>query len=90
MSAPIRKCRHGLRFANFGSSGSRASIEGAGTIGIPDAPTAFGNLRMSVKIGADGVDTAQLRELAAWGEAQSPVSCTLRARPSVAIDIAVV
>ena len=38
---------------------------------------------------ADGVDAAQLRELAAWGEAHSPVSCTLRARPSVAFDVAV-
>src|SRR5262245_47859008 len=37
-----------------------------GLVGIPDAPTAFGNLRMSVKIGADGVDAAQLREPAAW------------------------
>jgi len=64
--------------------------DACGLVGIPDAPTAFGNLRMSVKIGAHGVDAAQLRELAAWGEAHSPVSCTLRARPSVAIDIAVV
>jgi uncharacterized OsmC-like protein len=61
-----------------------------GLVGIPDAPTALGNLRMSVRIGADGVDAAQLRELAAWGEANSPVSCTLRERPPVALDVSVV
>jgi uncharacterized OsmC-like protein len=61
-----------------------------GLVGIPDVPTGLGNLRMSVRIGADGVDAAQLRELAAWGEANSPVSCTLRAQPSIAVDIEVV
>lgn len=60
-----------------------------GLVGIPDAPTALGSLRMSVRIGADGVDAAQLRELAAWGEAFSPVSCTLRSQPSVAVAIEV-
>ncbi len=61
-----------------------------GLVGISDVPTALGNLRMSVRIGADGVDEAQLRALAAWGEANSPVSCTLRDRPHVALDVAVV
>jgi hypothetical protein len=61
-----------------------------GLVGIPDAPTALCNLRMSVRIGADGIDTAHLRELAVWGEAHSPVSCTLRGQPSVAVDIEVV
>jgi uncharacterized OsmC-like protein len=60
-----------------------------GLVGIPDAPTALGNLRMSVRIAADGIDEATLRELAAWGEAHSPVSCTLRDRPAVAVDVAV-
>jgi uncharacterized OsmC-like protein len=58
-----------------------------GLVGIPDAPTAFGNLRMSVRIGAVSVDAARLRELAAWGGAHSPVSCTLRAKPSVDIEV---
>jgi uncharacterized OsmC-like protein len=61
-----------------------------GLVGIADVPTALANLRMSVKIGADGIDEAQLRELAAWGEANSPVSCTLRERPPVALDVSVV
>jgi uncharacterized OsmC-like protein len=61
-----------------------------GLVGIPDAPTALGDLRLSIRLGADGVGEAQLRELAAWGEANSPVSCTLRDRPEVKLDIAVV
>jgi uncharacterized OsmC-like protein len=61
-----------------------------GLVGIPDVSTALGSLRMSVRIGADGVDDARLRELAAWGEANSPVGCTLRDRPRVALEIDVV
>jgi uncharacterized OsmC-like protein len=61
-----------------------------GLVGIPDVPTALSSLRMSIRIGADGTDEATLRELAAWGEAHSPVSCTLRDRPAVAVDVALV
>jgi uncharacterized OsmC-like protein len=60
-----------------------------GLVGIPDVSTALGGLRMSIRIGADGIDEATLRELAAWGEAHSPVSCTLRDRPAVAFDVTV-
>jgi uncharacterized OsmC-like protein len=61
-----------------------------GLVGIADIPTALDNLRILLTIGADGVEIATLRELAAWGEAHSPVSCTLRGGPSIAVDIAVV
>lgn len=61
-----------------------------GLVGIPDVPTTLGNLRMSIRIGADGADDATLRDLAAWGEANSPVSCTLRDRPAVAVNVSVV
>lgn len=60
-----------------------------GLVGIPNVSTALGNLRMSIRIAANGVDEATLRELAAWGEANSPVSCTLRDRPPVAVDISI-
>jgi uncharacterized OsmC-like protein len=58
-----------------------------GLVGIPDVPTALGKLRMSIRIGAEGVDEAQLRDLVTWSEAHSPVSCTLRDRPLVALDV---
>jgi len=86
--------RHARRHAGIAITTLEVKVESDsdayGLVGIADAPTTFGNLRMSVKIGAEGVDAAQLRELAAWGEAHSPVSCTLPARPSVAFDVAVV
>ncbi len=61
-----------------------------GLVGIPEVSSALGDMRMAITIGADGIDAAQLRELAAWGEAHSPVSCTLRASPLIAIEISVV
>jgi hypothetical protein len=42
---------------------------------------------MSIKLGARGASEAQLRELAAWGEAQSPVGCTVRAAPAMTVEI---
>jgi hypothetical protein len=52
-------------------------------------PTALGSLRMSIKLAADGADEATLRELAAWSEAHSPVSCTLRDRVPVAVEVVI-
>ena len=59
-----------------------------GLVGIPDVRTALGNMRMSVRIGAEGVNASMLRELAEWCDAHSAVSCTLRDRAPVAIEIA--
>jgi uncharacterized OsmC-like protein len=61
-----------------------------GLVGITGIPTALDGIRMTIKIGADGIAEPQLRELAAWGEAHSAVSCTLRERPQVGVEIAVV
>ena len=61
-----------------------------GLVGIPNVPTTFGDMRMSIKIGADGVDQSRLREIAAWGEAHSPVSCTVRDHPPVTTRVSVV
>jgi hypothetical protein len=47
-------------------------------------------MRMSIRIGADGVEESRLRELAMWAEGHSPVSCTLRDSPPVTLDISVV
>jgi uncharacterized OsmC-like protein len=61
-----------------------------GIVGIPNAPTAFAGMRMSIRIGADGVDESRLRELAMWGEARSPVNCTLRDHSPLTLDISMV
>ena len=55
-----------------------SELDARGLVGIPEIPTALGNMRMSVTIGAEGVDETRLRELAAWGEEYSPVGCTIR------------
>jgi uncharacterized OsmC-like protein len=48
------------------------------------------SLRTKVRIGADGATPAQLREIVAWGEAHSPVGCTLRRAPDPATDVEIV
>jgi uncharacterized OsmC-like protein len=68
----------------------QSESDARGLVGIADIPTALSGMRMSIKIGAAGVDESRLRDLAAWGEANSPVSCTLRERPPVAVEVSVV
>lgn len=68
----------------------QSESDARGLVGIDGVPTALGGMRMSIRIGADGVDEATLRELATWGESTSPVSCTLRERPPVALEVSVV
>lgn len=58
-----------------------------GLVGIPGVSTALEKLRMSIRIGAAGVAEAELRELATWGETNSPVGCTLRDPRAVTIEI---
>lgn len=67
----------------------QSESDARGLVGIDDVPTALGSMRMSIKLSADGVDEATLRALAAWGEAHSPVSCTMRDRVPVAVEVAV-
>jgi uncharacterized OsmC-like protein len=60
-----------------------------GLTGIDGVSTALSGMRMSIEIGAD-VPDQQLRDVATIGEAQSPVNCTLRERPPLAIDVSLV
>lgn len=56
-----------------------------GILGLDEAvPAGFTALRMRVKIGADG---AELRSLVEWGEAHSPVTCTVRDAPPRRLEI---
>lgn len=48
------------------------------------------SLRTKVKIGAEDATPAQLREIVAWGEAHSPVGCTIRHAPSATTDVEIV
>lgn len=62
-----------------------------GLLGLDENVSAglFG-LRTRVKIGAEGATPAQLREIVEWGEAHSPVGCTIRNAPSATTDIEIV
>jgi uncharacterized OsmC-like protein len=48
------------------------------------------SLRTKVTIGADGVTPAALREIVAWGEAHSPVGCTIRRAPNATTAVEIV
>ena len=61
-----------------------------GLLGMDDTSAALSDVRMNVEIEAEGASQEQLRELVEWAEAHSPVSCTLRKSPPVALDIQVV
>jgi hypothetical protein len=61
-----------------------------GILGLDDRiPAGQSAVRATVKIrGNANSDT--LREIAAWGEAHSPVGCTVRDAPAYSFDIEVV
>ena len=47
-------------------------------------------MRMKVRIAAPGASPDALREIVAWGEAHSPVSCTLKHAPACSLHVEVV
>ena len=62
-----------------------------GILGLDDRVSAgFAAMRVRVKIGADRADPSQLRALAEWGDAHSPVACTVRKSPVTSLDVEIV
>ncbi len=62
-----------------------------GILGLDDRVSAgFSAMRVKVRIGAEGVDPARLRGLAEWGDAHSPVACTVRKPPVVSLSVEIV
>lgn len=62
-----------------------------GLLGLDDRISAgVATLRTHVRIGAANADAGQLRALVAWGDAHSPVACTVRHAPACALDVDVV
>ena len=68
----------------------QARLDARGIFGMGDVSPSLSDLRMHVRIGAEGVGTHELRELVAWSEAHSAVSCTVRAGPTIDLHIEVV
>ena len=67
-----------------------SEADARGLVGIDGVSTALSGMQMSIKIAADDVSEKQLRELAETAEAISPVSCTLRERPPMAVEISII
>ncbi|SRR5258706_8615250 len=60
-----------------------------GLLGLGDVSAALGAVRTKVKIRGSATPEV-LRDLAAWGEAHSPVGCTLRQSADCSLDVEVV
>jgi len=67
-----------------------ARADARGWLGMGDVSAAHSELRMHVRVGAEGLSAQRLRELVEWCEAHSAVSCTVRADPKIDLDIEVV
>lgn len=85
----MRAAMDGIELSSLEVSVSSAS-DARGLVGIDGTSTALTDMHMSIKIGARDAPEAQLRALATWGEAQSPVGSTLRYKPTVPVDVFVV
>ncbi|MGH8737020.1 MAG: OsmC family protein [Burkholderiales bacterium] len=59
-------------------------------LGLDDEARSVLALRLRVRIGAQGASEATLREIAAWGDAHSPVACTLRMPPAISTEVDIV
>jgi uncharacterized OsmC-like protein len=67
-----------------------AQADYRGWFGLADVSCSLSELRMQVKIGAEGVSPQQLRELVEWSDAHSMVGCTVRAGSQIELQIDVV
>lgn len=62
-----------------------------GMLGLDEsASAAFATMRIRVRIGADNVAPDDLRALVTWGDAHSPVACTVRESPVTSVEVEVV
>lgn len=66
---------------------AESDIDNRRLLGLDDAAASVLALRLRVRIGADGASDDALREIAAWGEAHSPVACTMRMPPAVSTEV---
>jgi uncharacterized OsmC-like protein len=62
-----------------------------GMLGLDERVSAgFTAMTVRIKIGADGVAPDELRTLAEWGNAHSPVACTVRNSPVTSVKVEIV
>ena len=56
-------------------------------LGLDDAAASVLAVRLRVRIGAQGASDDALRAIAAWGDAHSPVACTMRMPPAISTEV---
>ena len=62
-----------------------------GMLGLDErVSAAFTAMRVRVSIGADNVPPDELRALVEWGNAHSPVACTVRKSPVTSVEVSIV
>jgi uncharacterized OsmC-like protein len=62
-----------------------------GMLGLDErVSAAFTAMRVRIKIGGDNLPPDELRALAQWGNAHSPVACTVRKSPVTAVEVEIV
>ncbi len=62
-----------------------------GMLGVgEDVSAAFSTMRITVRIGAEGVAPDDLRALVTWGDTHSPVACTVRQSPVTSMEVEIV
>ena len=86
----------GMRAAKLGMTLSNVEVtvetdsDLRGILGLDENVSArHAAMRMKVKISAPGHSPEALREIVEWAEAHSPVSCTVKQKPSCSLEIEV-
>ena len=59
-------------------------------LGIDGSAASMTALRLKARLGAEGAGDEELREIAAWGDAHSPVACALRMPPAISTEVEIV
>jgi uncharacterized OsmC-like protein len=85
----MRAASQGIALATLEVSVESMS-DNRGLLGLDDGVSAaFDAMAMTIRIGAPGRGAAELEALARWGDAHSPVGCTLRRGFDYAVKIEV-
>jgi hypothetical protein len=62
-----------------------------GMLGLDEnVSAAFVTMHIRIRIGADDIGPDDLRALATWGDAHSPVACTVRESPATSVEVEIV
>jgi uncharacterized OsmC-like protein len=84
-----------MRAAKLGIALSKLEVtvesesDNRGLLGLDEGVSAgLGNLRMRVRIAGDAPPDT-LREIVAWGDAHSPIACTVRNSPRSSVEVEV-